>query len=271
MSDWFNDPFFDEKASFPHGDIFSHVNETFKEFDKHMNRMMNEAFGNFGRMGIGFDDDFGSSFSRPAIGMNNSNNSRSHRPSVEEVDDTHTSSNSRAPRVEEPDDYTSSRSRNYNKSNTSSSKHSSSRNYDDAPAGNTKPYYYSSSYVSYSNADGTVSAKRKDTDSSGKTHMAEMRRLGDKTVVYDRKIDSDGKTTDSRKVHGMNDSEVDSFNQNWESKIKSDPFLSHMGSRNAGIGYSPKKESRSLGYSSSNDDHTRSGRSSTHSRHGSHY
>ena len=270
MSDWFNDPFFDETSN--SNDIFAHANEMFRGIDRHFQQMMKDQFDLMGPM-LGYDKDYDSN--RPRIGMNNTNNNSRSR--VEEVDanaETSGSRSGKSPKVEEPDDFSRSNTRNRSsKVNLPREQNHESffSGFGDDDFSNGKSYCYCSSQVSYMNGDGTVNMKRKDTDSTGKTHMAEMRRMGDKTVVYDRKVDSDGKTTDSRKVHGMSDDEVDSFNQKWDSKVKDDPFLSHMSRRGAnGIGYSSsKRDSNALGYdtkkSSSRENSSHS--SSRHSKH----
>lgn len=261
FDDWYNDPFFNERQSNPHRDIFSHINETFREFDRHMDNMMHQAFANFGRIPFGIEDDRQSRSHRHEIGMDNSRTSTRHTPQVEEVDDSSDFSQSRAsraPRVEEPDDFSHSSPK--PKKDYSVGKYSNTRsnNFSSPFGGNGQSYYYCSSSVSYSNGDGTVSMKRKDMDSTGKTHMAEMRRMGDKTVVYDRKIDSDGKTYDSRKIHGMNEDEVDSFNQKWDSRVREDPFLNR--SNRNGLGYAPRKnDSNALGYDSGHHSGSRHG------------
>ena len=281
MSDWFNEPFFQENnTSSMHRDMFGDMNDVFDHFNKmheQMNKMMKNAFSN-----SFFDDDF--MFPQASLGYS-SGQQNARRPKVEEVDDS-VSQNyaSHQPRVEEPE----SDSDSYMKSKRSASR---SRKYDDdfdfsksssskKDVDSGKPYYYaySSSQQAVYRPDGTVNMKRIDQDSTGKKHLAEMRKMGDKSVVYDRKVGPDGKPIDSVKPVGMTEADLDSFNQEYSKKLhaKIDYGLpneskpSHHHSHAALGGPSTSTKSSALSHSKK-DTTPKATSSSSHHHHHHHY
>ena len=282
MSDWFNEPFFQDnnnsntRSSMPN-DVFGDMNSVFDHFNKmheQMNKMMKSAFSN-----SFFDDDF--MFPQASLGYNDSAKNQ-RKPKVEEVDDSVSQNyTSHQPRIEEPD----SDSDGYMKSKRSSSK---SRKYDDdfdfhnsssssKKENDGKPYYYaySSSQQAVYRPDGTVNMKRIDQDSTGKKHLAEMRKMGDKSVVYDRKIGTDGKPIDSVKPVGMTEADLDSFNQEYTKKLhakieyglpnESKPTSHHSHAALGAPSTKPSTTSASLSHSSKKET------TPTHSSHHHHH
>jgi hypothetical protein len=199
MDDWFKDPFFGGDMGM--GGMHSH----FAEMEKHMNDMMSSMFktmGDFHRgFGLTFQDD-----ARPALEDHTHRRSSGTRPGrrVDEVPNG--GSNRKQPIIEEPDDIPVGRT--------------------NRGASGDKPetFFYSSAMSAYQGPDGIGHAKKKTYDSrSGRTEMAEMRKLGDQAVAMKREIDRDGRVTDQMDRKNVNDNEVDSFHQKWSSKSRETP------------------------------------------------
>ena len=244
MSDWFNDPFFTDTPQ-PGPDMFKDMHESFRQIDRQMNNLMQAAFST---LGIGFEESDRRKGQQGKLGYSQ----RRTPPKVEELDSTRDYQKaSKQPRIEEPSTQTfhnTGSRRNYNSTETMSPAtrtRNTERDFSSSQPKDQKPYMYCSVQSGYYNSDGTQHLRRKDFDSTGKTHMGEMRKLGDQSIYYDRKIDTDGKPVDSMQKHGIADNEVDSFNKKWEERKKNDYFLNYdkkFGqSHNKGLGYSGNK------------------------------
>lgn len=67
--------------------------------------------------------------------------------------------------------------------------------------------------------DGIQQARQKTYDSeSGKTRMAEMRRLGDQAIAMKREIDREGKITDTVDRKNLDEKDVSDFRRRWDTK-----------------------------------------------------
>lgn len=227
MNDWFNDPFFGGSGN-PARDIQDH----FDQVQRQMDNMMNSMFRGFGD--FGFNDDF---FNRPSLQdySQRSQPHQSHRysvddaPQVEEVSDpspyaAHTRS---APIVEEPDDDSDGEPQPSNQRT-----HQSSSRPTHAQPSRPQPYFYSSTMTSFTSSNGVQHAQKKTYDSStGKTEMAELRRLGDQTVAKKREIDRDGHVSDMMDSRNVNEDEIQDFESRWHSTFNNPTAaIGHSGS-----------------------------------------
>ena len=248
MSDWYNDPFFTNSPK-AGPDMFKQMHEEFQQIDKQMNNIMQAAFST---LGLGFEDAEKHARGQNALGYSQ----RRSSPRVEELDST-TKSNStydrssKQPKIEEPSTMSSTGLR--SQSGRQDTFGTSDKNTPSTTGKDAKPYMYCSYQSGYYNSDGTQHLRRKDFDSTGKTHMGEMRKLGDQSIYYDRKIDTDGKPVDSVQKHGIADNEVDSFNKKWEERKKNDYFLNYdkkfgntFHNPTNGLSYSPHNTTNSL-------------------------
>ena len=255
MSDWYNDPFFTNSPK-AGPDMFKQMHEEFQQIDKQMNNLMQAAFST---LGLGFEEAEKHAKGQNALGYSQ----RRTPPRVEELDSTANSNSkyertTKQPKIEEPSTMSSTgmRSRNFNDSGRNDTFANSGSKFDTnstVNAKDSKPYMYCSYQSGYYNSDGTQHLRRKDFDSTGKTHMGEMRKLGDQSIYYDRKIDTDGKPVDSVQKHGIADNEVDSFNKKWEERKKNDYFLNYdrkfgntFHNPSNGLSYSPHNTTNSL-------------------------
>jgi hypothetical protein len=200
MNGWFDDPFFDSGPS-QMPDMFRH----FDEMHRRISGMMGSMFSGFGEYGLGFDDPpipaLEDGYSRRARSSASRDRSRRSHPVVEEVDDDFVPRSHGRPIVEEPDDR--------------------GRSYEEPPA-----YFYSSSMTSYSGADGVTHAQRRTYDSTtGRTQLAEMRRLGDQAVAMKREIEADGTYRDAMDRRNLDDGELEDFGRRWEAR--SAPRIGH--------------------------------------------
>ena len=93
------------------------------------------------------------------------------------------------------------------------------------PTLNPRTTVYSSCAQSiYIGHINTYNTKRIDQDSTGrKQFLGEMRKMGERSVYYDRKIDRDGKSVDSVKSVGMTEADIDSFNYYFQEKLHAKP------------------------------------------------
>ncbi|OHT06735.1 hypothetical protein TRFO_05402 [Tritrichomonas foetus] len=232
MDSWFNDPFFNSSND-PHRDIHSH----FEQMHRQMNNMMNSMFSNMGDFGmpsmpgIGFDNGFDDGFSRSRpsrdSGHSRSRDNYSHNRyndgimDAEEVSPSYMPSSKHSkntPIVEEPDDYNQPppRSNHHQSRNNFDDNFSSHRSSYNRSSGQPQTYFYSSTMTSYSGPDGVQHARKKTYDSTtGKTEMAEMRKLGDQAVAMKREIDRDGHVTDMMDKRNLDESELNDFSQRW--------------------------------------------------------
>ena len=215
MSDWFDDPFFKDDPRDEMGNLDKHmggIGRHIREMEEHMARMI----GDFG-MGLGFD--FGDG-GRQAI-EDSSRKRGGHRVKVEESDGhEHGKSSHRQPIVEEPDDYSASRHRGpiVEEPDDEPRERYSHEQRDGKP----KRYVYSSTMSSFTTGDGVQHAKKKTYDSStGKTEMAEMRRMGDKAVAMKREVDKDGHVTEMMDKKNVSDVELGSFRKKWDERAQS--------------------------------------------------
>jgi hypothetical protein len=187
MDGWFDDPFFDRNAHHA-GDIQS----PFASVERRMNDMMGSMLS-----GFGFDDS--------RRGRLEDSRPTASRARVEEVTDSADAPRVAAPRshpiVEEPDDPAPERPQ---------------RKVSKPP---TETFFYSSSTTSYSGPDGVTHAKRKTYNSeTGKTELAEMRKIGDKAVAVKREIDADGRVSDEMAHRNLNSAELEEFGRNWNKR-----------------------------------------------------
>ena len=97
MSDWFNDPFFNDDDDFGsfHNNIFQQMNKHMQQMDQMMNQMMSHAFGG---QSLGFDNSHGSHYQGLDYDGNSHSRSHSHARSP------HSQQQSSGPIIEEPDD-----------------------------------------------------------------------------------------------------------------------------------------------------------------------
>ena len=238
MDEWFDDPFFK-------GDAESH----FRSMHEHMNKMMDSMLRGFGEpmFGLGFDGDKQGGTSRPAL---EGGGRSTRRPRVEEVSgSTGAATSHRQPIIEEPDDqprYSGSRFGDSGRSDRFGSSGRSDRFGDSGRtdrfgssgrsdrfessgkggAEKPQPYFYSASMSSYYGPDGVQQSRKKVYDSAtGKTEMAEMRKLGDQAVAMRREIDRDGRVTDTVDRKNVDEADVESFRHRWDEKARSGPRL----------------------------------------------
>jgi len=190
MSNWHNDSFFSDPFGDRNDDIFSSFDRHFEQ----MNQRMNSAFNAF----------FGSNHPLHSIEDYSDSNQRSSSKKSR-------SGKKKEPIVEEPDDD--------NFSGYSKSK----------PSSGSNSYFYSSTTTSFTGPDGIQKVQRKVHDSaSGKTQLIEGRRIGDKSVTYQREIDSEGKTIDTETRHNITDDDVNVFTREWEKKNSKLPKMSSL-------------------------------------------
>ena len=207
MDSWFDDPFFQTSGN-PDRDIRNHFDQMNRQMSKMM-ESMDHMMRNFG--GIGFDDDmFGA---RPAL-EDNTRGTRSNRnDSRNDYNYSHSSGKSgkKQPIVEEPDDYG-------NYDTTRGSRFNPSSSSSNSRSGQPKTYVYSSSMSTFMGPDGVQHSKKKTYDSStGKTEMAEMRKLGNQAVAMKREIDRDGHVTEQMDRKNLNEDELNDFSHRWSS------------------------------------------------------
>jgi hypothetical protein len=77
-------------------------------------------------------------------------------------------------------------------------------------------YFYSSTTTTYSDGSGVFHARRKVQDNAHGTRFTETRRIGDKSVTWNRDVDKEGRTYDTETRHNIQDNEVGSFAAEWE-------------------------------------------------------
>lgn len=241
MDDWFKDPFFNTPTD--HSHIEQDIKRQISEVEKHMVNMMesmNSMFKNFGSMGafgLDYDDknrsasakhsttapgltyhptfsDSGSDFSQTTGNRTSSSRYTSSKDPIIEYpdDDMKTTTGSR-----KYNDTTYNRSRTYDRTSTIPN-----RTFNDTSNSanrETKPYIYVSAMSSFTGPDGIQQARKKTYDSeSGKTRMAEMRRLGDQAIAMKREIDRDGKITDTIDRKNVDEKDVNDFRKRWDTK-----------------------------------------------------
>jgi hypothetical protein len=185
MDGWFDDPFFDRSAH-PAGDLHSH----FASMERRMSDMMGSMFSGFG-------------FDEPMRGRLEDNHTTRSRARVEEVDENTKASEPRSgPIVEEPDD-----------------EPAGGRSHNRGESGAPQTFFYSSCTTSYTGSDGVAHAKQKTYNSAtGKTEMAEMRKLGDKAVAVKREIDADGHVSEKVAHQNLDSKELSEFNRKWNKR-----------------------------------------------------
>lgn len=151
----------------------------FGDIHRRMSNMVSSMFSRFGNFG-----GYGIGFDDP-----------DPFPAIEDYRGRRSSSRARSgPIVEEPDDYSSEWKQ-------------------------PKSYFYSSTTAAYSGPDGVTDAKRKTYNSAtGKTQLAEMRKIGDQTVARKQEIDADGTLRDAMDRKNREESELDDFERRWESR-----------------------------------------------------
>jgi hypothetical protein len=192
MDDWFSDPFFKPERMTP-----TDVQKQFEDVHRHMSNMFQSMLNTFQE----FDRHFlpgPQSQSLPALEDHSGTRSTTQprrsttRPIVQEP------GQSRSPQKTEE------------------------------KAG--QPYFYASTMSAFSGPDGIGQARRKTYDSaSGKTEMAEMRKLGDQALAMRREIGADGSVKDEVDRKNLDESEVPSFRQRWDSKRSELPKLGSSG------------------------------------------
>ena len=80
--------------------------------------------------------------------------------------------------------------------------------------------YISCAQFIYRDYIDIYNAKRIDQDSIvRKQFLGEMRKMGKRSVYYDRRIDRDGKSVDSVKIVGMTESDINSFKYDFQEKL----------------------------------------------------
>jgi hypothetical protein len=167
------------------------MHHQFGEMHRRMSGMVNSMFSGFGNFAP-----FGLGFDYP-----------DPVPALEDHSRRRSSSRRSQPIVEEPDDFT-------------------------AEWQQPQSYFYSSAMTSYSGPDGVTHARRKTYNSAtGKTQLAEMRKIGDQAVARKREIDADGTVHDAMDQKNLNESELGDFEQRWESRRTRGRGLSGSGTR----------------------------------------
>jgi hypothetical protein len=74
----------------------------------------------------------------------------------------------------------------------------------------------------YSGPGGVQHAKKRTYDSStGRTEMAEMRKVGDQAVAMKREIDADGRVRDQVDRRNLDESELEAFGRRWNERRSS--------------------------------------------------
>jgi hypothetical protein len=213
MNGWFDDPFF-TNSGFDFGGVHDH----FADMHQQMNRMMSSMFGGFSDSFAALEDQT-PQHRKPRVEEiedvpRDQRRRSSTRPIVEEVDDEsprfRSSASRSRPIVEEPDD--------------------EPRGTKSRGGVGPQTYFYSSSMSSYRGPDGVQHAKKKTYDSStGRTEMAEMRKLGDQAVAMKREIDGDGRVRDHVDRRNLDESELESFGRRWKERSPSVPRLQRSG------------------------------------------
>jgi hypothetical protein len=205
MAAWYDDPFFDPtQAHFPD------MNAHFSAMQNRMSDLMNSMFNGFGQnfgfgpFTLGYDDR-----PRPAL-----EDHRRSRPIVEEPDYEYPRHRSRSqPIVEEPDD---------------EDPYGGRRSYSNGSGGGNGGFFYSSVMSSYSGPDGVTHAKKKTYNSAtGKTQLAEMRKIGDQAVAMKREIDRDGTVRDAMDRKNLREDDMDDFRRRWENRSSRGLWDSH--------------------------------------------
>jgi hypothetical protein len=86
--------------------------------------------------------------------------------------------------------------------------------------------YYAATMSTYSGPGGVAHARRKVYDSTtGKTELAEMRRLGNQAVAVRREIAADGSVKDEVDRKNIDEGEIDTFGQRWNNARSQLPKL----------------------------------------------
>lgn len=247
MDDWFQDPFFNMPND--PSKIEQDIRNQISEVEHHMTKMINsmnhmfKEFASNSMFGLDFDDKHKNGSGKhsttapgltyhPTFSDSNEFDQTITRKSSK-LNQTHT----KEPIVEYPEDdfRTSSRNRStnnydYNSRTYNGSNYNTSDNYDRSRTRDfnrtqstsnreSKPYIYTSSMSSYTGPDGIQQARKKTYDSdTGKTQMAEMRRLGDQAIAIKREIDRDGKVTDTVDRKNVDEKDVSDFRHRWDTK-----------------------------------------------------
>jgi hypothetical protein len=189
MNDWFSDPFFGGGSGAP-ADIHSHLSEMGRQMNQIMTSMF-DHFRDFDRR-LGIDD--GRKGGPRAI----EDHSHTRPARVEEVPSNRSGAR---PNVEEP---------------------AGPGRKDATP----HTYFYSAAMTSINGPERMQQERKRTYDSStGKTEMAEMRRLGDQALAIRREIDRDGKVTDQIDRQNLDESQVDSFRKRWDGQRTQLPRL----------------------------------------------
>jgi hypothetical protein len=216
MDDWFNDPFFTPARPAP-ADIQNH----FTEMHHQMNNFVESVFGHFRDLDRHFGLTHDGGQKRPAIEDHSStrpsdqsrlpplDNRPARHPTFTEGGTSPTRRSFARPIVEEPD--------------TSRGPSSGSGRASD---GRQQSFFYASAMTSATGPDGLQHAQRKTYNSAtGTTEMAEMRRIGDQAVAVRREVAADGTTKDQIDRQNLNESELGSFRQRWDSRRSELPRL----------------------------------------------
>jgi hypothetical protein len=118
-----------------------------------------------------------------------------------------------------------------------------------SPSPGSESYFYSAEMSTFTGPDGIAHARRKTYNSStGKTELAEMRKLGNQAIAVRREIAPDGSVNDQIDRKNLDESEMSSFRQKWDSRrselpnLKSDVFPA-LGSTSSRL--SPARSRRS--------------------------
>ena len=223
MEDWFNDPFFKDDHD-PTMDMRKH----FAEVEMHMNNMMNQMhsiFNNdFGKFGLDYDknksrrnDDLSKSITKPNDTFNENYSNRYDSNSYSSTfDHNQTRRSSTKPIVEEPGETN--------------------------PNNKKDDYFYSAAMTTITGPDGIQHSRKKTYDSkTGKTEMAEMRKLGDQAVAVKREIDRDGKIKDSMDRKNVDEKDVEDFRKRWDTQANKLSFGFHKS-----LGHSTNPDTKAL-------------------------
>jgi hypothetical protein len=82
----------------------------------------------------------------------------------------------------------------------------------------SEPYHYSSTTTSYSDWNGLTHTERKVYDSTHGTKITETRKIGDKSIIRNRKIDHQGKIKEKETRHNIEDDEIEEFTEEWKNR-----------------------------------------------------
>jgi hypothetical protein len=220
MDDWFSDPFFKPERPTP-----ADIQNQFAEMHRQMNDFVDSVFGHFRDL----DRQFGLTHdsAKPS--------GTEQRPALEDHSSTRPKDQSHLPAVGDRSTRRPTFSEGSGAAASSPARRSSTRPIVEEPdtsrtrgdaSGGQQSFFYASAMTSATGPDGLQHARRKTYNSAtGTTEMAELRRMGDQAVAMRREIGPDGTAKDQIDRKNLDESELGSFRQRWDSRKSELPRL----------------------------------------------